>query len=78
MSEWIKCSDRIPEPCHVVLCEFAGDYEFGMVLGGVFKVFLNYEWTDPKKHGAGDVIVSIWSELPKLPSEKEARESYHQ
>lgn len=69
MSEWIKVSDRMPPSCSVVLCEYEGDYEFGMVLDGVFKVFLNHEWLDPKKHGSGENAVTFWSELPPIPAE---------
>ncbi len=64
MSEWIKCSDRMPPECQMVLVMCDGDYDFGNIIGGVMKIFCMGDWKII--HNAE---VTHWMSLPEPPAE---------
>ncbi|MFP7606831.1 DUF551 domain-containing protein [Serratia quinivorans] len=63
MSEWIKCSKRMPPPARMILVYGSNDYELGNLINGNLKIFSMGEWIFP------DIEITHWMPLPEPPTD---------
>lgn len=64
MADWIKCSERMPPACVVVLGRVDDDFEFINFLGGHLKIFDMGEW-----RVIPGAKITHWQPLPEPPQE---------
>ncbi|MDI3440370.1 DUF551 domain-containing protein [Erwinia sp. V90_4] len=68
MSNWIKCSERMPPKGKTVLVWYLGDWEFGMTFGaGIMSIYEGGGWTVIKVDTNHQDI--NWQPLPPPPEE---------
>ncbi|EOC1212835.1 DUF551 domain-containing protein [Cronobacter sakazakii] len=64
MSKWIKCSERMPPECTMVLGRVDDDYDFVNLLGGHLNIFSMGEWRI-----VPGAEITHWMPLPAPPAE---------
>ncbi len=66
MSQWIKCSERMPPKGRTVLVWYLNDWEFGMTFGGgIISIYDCGGWATIKVDTSHQEI--YWQMLPVKP-----------
>lgn len=66
MSEWRKCSQRLPPKGRTILVWYKGDYEFGMTFGGGIITIYNNGWDSINVDTKCEDL--LWQHLPSEPN----------